>query len=605
MQPVMNKPFFKYSFLIIFFTLIACNVLLAQKDTTLRQEVEVIKAYKPTISDAYKINDIPTIKDEEFKKPVFDYTIYSQPVFSTFSINPLKAATIEGKPTGDSGLGLVKAGIGNYNKPYAELFFNNKQTKNTTFGMHFRHLSSHSNIKLPGGDKSKAPFSENNAEMFLKYFKGNSTLSMSLGFDRNGFTYYGYPVDTVPASVTSKGETYNYFGMKQAFSKGTFNISLLNTKPDPSLPTVGFNFTYNYFGAKSGQREHVAEMTTDIRKPFNSVTALLDLGATFCRASEIDKISTLNKGYRQQLWLTGKPAIYIGNKTANLTAGLNIWMLFDNIDVFKMRLAPNIKANFSPVRDLINIFAGIDGNYINNHYSKIAYENPFVNPTHDVKNTMERFRFYGGFDGKFSSKTNFKISADYALRKSQPFYYLFAYQLPTMGPKPGPTIIQNDFKILYDSLNILKFNAEVYHTATKKLDLLISADYYQYKTSKQEHAWNMPAFDAKISLGYKMTDQLSVSADLFVIGTRKALIVETIGLGNPVPLGMLEVLSTTHFKTYTMDAVIDMNFRAQYKINEKFSLFAQLNNFGFRAYQQWFGYPVQKMNFLAGLSYAF
>jgi hypothetical protein len=48
-----------------------------------------------------------------------------------------------------------------------------------------------------------------------------------------------------------------------------------------------------------------------------------------------------------------------------------------------------------------------------------------------------------------------------------------------------------------------------------------------------------------------------------------------------------------------------MNVRGNYKITEKFSLFAQLNNFGFQKYQRWFGYPVQSFNFLAGASYSF
>jgi hypothetical protein len=48
-----------------------------------------------------------------------------------------------------------------------------------------------------------------------------------------------------------------------------------------------------------------------------------------------------------------------------------------------------------------------------------------------------------------------------------------------------------------------------------------------------------------------------------------------------------------------------MNVRGNYKITEKFSVFAQLNNFGFQKYQRWFGYPVQSFNFLAGVSYSF
>ena len=78
----MNKSGFKY-IIFTFILFIPCySGHNAQRDTSLTKEVEVVKAYQPSVSDAYKINDIPTIKEEEHQKPVFDYTIYSQPIFS-------------------------------------------------------------------------------------------------------------------------------------------------------------------------------------------------------------------------------------------------------------------------------------------------------------------------------------------------------------------------------------------------------------------------------------------------------------------------------------------------------------------------------------------
>ena len=66
---------------------------MAQKDTVrLKQEVEVTKAYQPTINEAIKINDIPKVKAEPAETPTFDYSIYSKPVFSTFDVKPVAAA---------------------------------------------------------------------------------------------------------------------------------------------------------------------------------------------------------------------------------------------------------------------------------------------------------------------------------------------------------------------------------------------------------------------------------------------------------------------------------------------------------------------------------
>ena len=124
----MNRTYFKHTI----FAFILSGLVFqanAQRDTSLTKEVEVVKAYRPSVSDAYKINDIPTIKEEEHQKPVFDYHISSQPVFSTFSVNTLQAARIADKQQEDPGFGLLKMGAGNYGKPYVDFFFNNKGCK--------------------------------------------------------------------------------------------------------------------------------------------------------------------------------------------------------------------------------------------------------------------------------------------------------------------------------------------------------------------------------------------------------------------------------------------------------------------------------------------
>ncbi|QGY42996.1 hypothetical protein GM418_04785 [Maribellus comscasis] len=590
------------SILLIF----AVTVARAQRDTTLTQEVEVVKAYNPTISDANKINDMPKIEEEEHQKPTFNYSIFSQPIYNAFSVNELKAATVSMPPEENTGFGLVRAGLGNYNKPYGEVFFNSQNTKNTIFGLHGKHLSSHGKLKLEGGDKVKAPFSENEAEMFIKHLFRSSILSVNLDFTHNGFNYYGYPVDSIPAVLKEEDQQINYLGQRQTFSKGGININLQSENNNRKDFTFDFNFLYDYFGTKTDQREHFGEFSADINKPLNTGSAILNAGITFVKADNVFNRHLDTMATSQQMWFTVKPAYYLGGDMANIRIGFNSWIVQDNNADLVAKIAPNVRLNFAPVKEIINIFAGVDGNYVNNHYSKIAYENPFVDPEHDVVNSFEKLHFYGGFDGKFATKTNFKLSVDYSMINEQPLYYLFEYVYPTTGPLPSPSVVDNDFDILYDDLDLLKFNAEIFHTASEKLDLLLTGNYYVYKMNEQEEAWNLPDWDAKLSLGYKISDQLSVSSDIYAIGSRTALIAESTGFDpRPAPFIELTESPTVTLKSYNLNTVIDMNFNASYKITQNFSLFGQLNNFGFQKYERWFGYPVQSFNFLAGLSYAF
>jgi len=589
----------KYIILIVFIGI--STATFAQQDTSLTREVEVVKSFKPTISDANKINEMPKIEETEHQKPNFDYSIYSQPILSTFSVNTLKAASIVETPETETGYGLVRAGLGNYNKPYGEFFFNNLNSKKSIFGLHAMHLSSLGKITLEGGDRVKAPFSKNNAELYLHQFFKKSILSVNLNVNHDGFNYYGYPKNQIPTFLKEDEQTVNYQGKKQAFTKGGANISLYNPSVEMDDRDFSFIAMYDYFTTKTKQREHYGKFQVKAQKPFEKGTGKLDAGIIFTQAEEILNRVTDTIGQRQQVWLMANPSWYLGDKKANVELGIKTWYIIDKDFDAIAKIAPNIHANFIPVEKIIRLYAGITGDYINNHYSKIAYENPFVDPMHDVRNSMEKIRFYGGFDGKFSAKTNFKIAADYSIVGDQPLYYLHEYTLADPLINPNPVIVDNDFKVMYDDLKLFKLNVEIVHRSSKKLDLSLTGNYYSYNLNEQEKAWNMPDWDANFSVDYKITEQLSASAEIFLIGTRKALIIEDPNFYDNSASTLLPMI----YKSFNLDTAFDLNVRGNYSITQKFSVFAQLNNFGFQKYERWFGYPVQSFNFLAGVSYAF
>ncbi len=599
---------FRYIF---FFMLVGMSGMVwGQRDTTLNREVEVIKSFRPTISDANKISSMPQIEDAQHEKPTFNYSIFSQPIYNTFSVNTLKAATFVSEPKEATGFGLVRAGVGNYNRPYGEVFFNSQKIKNTLFGLHGKHLSSHSKIKLAGGDRVDAPYSNNEGEMFLKHLFRSSVLSINLGFNHDGFNYYGYPENPVPDLLQEEDQELNYFGNRQTFTKGSFNMNLENTAARNSDFTFDFDFLYHFFGTKTGQREHLAQFIADVKKPTYEGTGYLKAGVTFVNANDIAEQYMFSMGRNQldsslnrQTVFTIQPSYLMGGDVANIRFGLKSWLVIDNSADLVAKLAPDIRVNFVPVKELINIYAGVDGNFIHNHYSKIAYDNPFVDPQHLVKNAFERFRFYGGFDGKLAAKTNFKLSADYSLMRDNPLYYLFRYQ---SAVDPDVTIVDNDFDVFYDNLNRLKFNLEIFHVAYEKMNMVLSGNYYVYKMETMDEPWNLPSWDAKLSVAYAVSDQLSISTDMFLTGKRTALIMGVPG-GDPRPLPHSELLVLDELETesYNLPTIFDLNLNANYMITSKFSLFAQLNNFGFQQYQRWLGYPVQSFNVMGGLSYTF
>jgi hypothetical protein len=585
-----KRSIFAVAFYSTVFTLLTVSAL-AQKDTTrLRQEVEVTKAYQPTVNEAIKINDIPKIKTEPAETPTFDYSIYSKPVFSTFDPSPVAAAKMVGEQKPEMGIGLLKLGFGNYITPYGELFFNARPGKKSNFGMHFRHLSSFGKIKLLNEDKVEAPESDNTAEIFGKHFFRKSTLSGNLAFDRKAFTYYGYPGDILNDS--EKDLIIPYFGDKQYFSKGTADVHLKSETLAAYDLNYDFGVNYQLMKSKTGQTENQFRLSADLKKKFGNAFGTLNGSLTYYNVDSVWNNSSNVFGRKKQLMLRANPSVMWATDNSSLQIGLNTTLFFDNDNSSDFLVYPAVKGEWSPVPQILTLFAGVDSYLQHNTYSAVAAKNRYVNPYHNLKNTLYEYVLNGGFKGKLSSKTNYVAEVSYAMVKDQYFFYNSATDW--LLPESSLRKFDNTFDWLYDDVNILKLSGEILHAVSDNFSIHLIGNYYSYDLKEQTNAWQMPDYDFTFSGVYRPVDQLKFTADVFLSGGRKGLIMN------------LETWENLPVKNeIIMDPVIDLNAGVDYQFNDKLNFFFKLNNFGFQKYEQWLGYTNKSFNWLAGISYSF
>ena len=584
------------SFLIAAFLVGAGNAM-AQKDSTkLKQEVEVTKAYQPTITDALKINDIPKINTEQTELPTFDYSIYSKPVFSTFDVNPISAAKMVGDPRPEMGKGLLKLGLGNYLTPYGELFFNAQPGKKSNFGMHFKHLSSHGKIKLLNGDKVDAPESDNTAEIFGKRFFRKSTLSGSLSFDRKAFNYYGYTGARMSDSLKEK--MIPYFQEKQYFSKGTADIHFKSETLSAFDLNYDFGVNTHYLVTKTGQKESQSVFSGDLAKKFGKTYGILNTSLTYNKADSILNRVSHTYGQKQQILLRIDPSVKWLTDNASLQVGFNSTMVFDDDTDASLLFWPKVKAEWSPVPTVLTLFAGVDGHLQHNTYSAIADENPYVDPYHDVANTNYKAILSGGLKGKLSPKTNYVAEATYSVVKDQHFYFIESENIFYNGVQTNK--LNNTFSWKYGDYNILKLSGEVLHFVSDDFSMHLSGNYYSYNMKSDVGPWQMPVFDATLSGIYKPNDRLKFTTDIFVIGGRKGM--DRNLFSNQYMWGGKPSIT---YHEINMDPIIDLNVGGEYKFSDKLNFFVRLNNFGFQKYEQWLGYTTKSFNWLAGVSYSF
>jgi hypothetical protein len=593
----MKKQSYIAAYIVVFANFFSALNAVAQKDTTkLKQEVEVTKAYQPTINDALKINDIPKIKTEPSETPTFDYSIYSKPIFSTFDVKPVEAAKMVGEPTPEMGLGLLKLGLGNYLTPYGELFFNAKPGKKSNFGMHFRHLSSAGKVKLLNDDKVEAPESENTAEIFGKHFFRKSTLSGNLAYDRRAFDYYGYAGDIL--TDAEKQQMIPLWQKKQYFSKGIADIHLKSETLAAYDLNYDFGINYQLMKSKTGQTENQFVLSGDVKKKFGNTFGLLNASLTYYTVDSIQKNSSTGYGKKNQIMLRANPSVRWETDNSSLQVGLNSTLFLDNDASADFFVYPKVKAEWSPVKRVLTLFAGVDSYLQHNTYSGIAAENRFVNPYHDVKNTLYEYVLSGGFKGKLSSKTNYVAEVNYSVVKDQHFYHTGGMDI--FKPASTSRWLKNTFDVMYDDVNILRLSGDVMHSVSDNFSLHLLGNYYSYDLKSFNKPWQMPNFDLTISGVYKPVGQLKFTTDIFVIGKRTALIKDFDSTE-----WASSALAEPSSMEIQMDPIIDLNVGVEYQFSPKLNFFAKLNNFGFQRYEQWLGYTNKSFNWLAGISYSF
>jgi len=196
------------------------------KDTML----QVVKPFRPTIADAYKINDMPVVRDSIPPAPQLSYHINSKKIVTPFTVEPLKSAKMVGEPLKKLYGSLLKLGAGTH--LYGEYFLNNLRSKNISYGTHLKHLSYNGTLDGYGF----SGFTDNEVGLYGKKFLRKHTLSGTLDYNRNVVHYYGYD--------TALLKPENNDSIKQRYSHIGGNLSLQSHHTDSVRPNCLLNLTY-------------------------------------------------------------------------------------------------------------------------------------------------------------------------------------------------------------------------------------------------------------------------------------------------------------------------------------------------------------------------
>jgi len=566
------------------------EVPVKQKDTVKTEIVEVITTYNPEIADANKIKKNPTLKLlDKSKKKKLDYAIFSAPVASTFIP---KSGVVKGIDVGFKERiygNYIAAGFGNYFSPYLEAFIHNQTRFESEFGISAKYAASFNNIDDTVLDSN---FSNFLASLFYKQEERYFDWKVTLNTERNDYNWYGLRENTFTDAVIDniqENQTYNYLNV-------VGELDFLDSYIDKSSLSLA------YFSDDFSSTEFLINLNTNFDLPIDFISRNLNNLKVNTSLEFLN--GTFDQDYQNQNELnysifTAKinPEYKTTFNGFALKLGTKIFASFDaENSVNHFLIYPDVKLQKTIIKEQLNVYAGVFGDFHTNTYRGFAAENPFISPTQFITQTAEKYNIFLGFNGVINRDLSFNIAA--TIKEEEDKALFVRNNSKSNGVTNNLNGIElkgfeygNSFSVLYDDVKTTSISAELAYDFNKNLELLTNIQFDNFSTENLTEAWNLPTIQTTVSAKYT-TNKWFATTNIFYVGERKDVLYTSI---SPSNLSGIQ----------TLNSFVDVNLNGGYHFNDQFSAFLKLNNMLNTDYQRFANFNVQGFQVLGGITYKF
>ncbi|MCL6296541.1 TonB-dependent receptor [Jejuia spongiicola] len=551
-----------------------------KNDTINTGVIDVVKPYTPSISDAFKVKEIPSLDDEETAtKKEIKYNIFSFPVASTFTPAKGKAAVVEKAKPVKLYDNYATLGVGTYTTILGEVYLNHAISRTESVGGYVSHHSSQGGIDgLAFDDNFSTTKINANYSSRLRDLAWN----VEGGFQQQMYNWYGVEEGLISLAQSSNIDEEHSFYSAHFGGDISFENTYINSG----------SFFFRRFGDNqgSGENRFIAKAKIDI--PINGEEISTDFKFDYINGT-FDRSNTSNNELRHgNFQISVSPTYQLKEDDLTVNLGVSVSYLRDSeTKDNNIYLYPNITATYRLVNDVLIAYGGIQGELIQNSYHDFATENSFVSPTLAVMPTDQQYNAYIGLKGKLSSNMSYNISGRYLADRSKA---LFRHNTTFFDFTNAENYqYGNSFGIVYDDVDTFGVAGEINVDVNRNFKLGLKAEYFKYTTDTEAEAWNLPDVKGSLFLDYQINEHWFAGANLIYVGERKDL------------LSIIDPFTGPASTLITLDSYFDANAHLGYHINDKISVFAKANNISNKAYERWFNYPVQSIQFLAGATFKF
>ncbi|HLV38903.1 TonB-dependent receptor [Xanthomarina sp.] len=548
-------------------------------DTLKTDVIQVIKPYTPTISDAFKVKEIPNLADDETTaKKEIEYNIFSFPVASTFTPAKGKAAVLDKEKPTKFYDNYASLGFGSYTTILGEVYLNHELSKTDNVGGYLSHHSSQGGIDDVLLDDY---FYDTKLNVNFSRIERDLSWNVEGGFKHQVFNWYG-----LPQPYYNETSPEAHLGVSHAFYGGNLGGDIVFQDSYVKKANVMFRHFGDDYG--SGENRFSADVSADIPVADIKISTkvMIDfLGGSFDRYYGLDaenKYGNFNIGLA--------PTYRYTQDDLTLDLGVSLFYLNDTqASESKFYIYPNITASYRLVDEVLIAYGGIKGGLIQNSYENFVEENKFVSPTLLITPTDQQYHGYVGLRGKVSNSVSYDIKGAYFSEKNKA---LFKHnEIVFINPEKNYQF-GNSFSVVYDDISTFNIGGELSVDVNRNFKLGVKADFFAYSAGNEGEAWNLPSITGSLFMDYQIDRNWFAGASLFYVGERKDQVYES-------------TLPPISFTSTTLDGYFDANAHVGYHINDRLSVFVKANNIANQNYQRWLNYPVQSIQILGGATYKF
>lgn len=567
------------------FMLLTCHFTLAQKkeENIGTEVVNVVKPYTPTISDAFKVKEIPSLDDaDNSKKEDIKYNFFSFPVASTFVPSKGRAANVDKSQVEKLYKNFANLGLGNYTTLNAELFVTENISNHEYVGGMFRHLSSQGGIK----------------DVALNNDFYTTSLDLTYGNQLQNLTWI--------SDLGYQNQIYNWYGIPQNFTQTT--IDRINPKHTFNNFYVGTNLSLSdsFFKDASIKYNRFWDANGSVENRF-FVKPSFEFGLFNKKIKTNFIVDYLGGNFEKNFFGTNSikygftnfgihPSIVVNKNDWALNLGASVFYSADNENSSsKIFVYPLVNASLKLVGNFMIFYTGIEGSLDQNSYRDFSNENPFVSPTLAITPTNKQFDLFAGLKGKLSNTISYTLRGSVQNEKNKPLFVSNEFNMFATNTESYQ--FGNSFGVVYDDIKTMNLFGELKADYNKNVSIGLNASYSRFFTTYEEEAWNLPTLKLGANVSVNITKKWFAGANVFYVGERKDLVYIQ---------SMITIFPPAYYsETTNLKSYFDANFNLGYQHSDRLTGFLKFNNIANQSYQKWMNYQVQGLQVLLGASYKF